>query len=54
MMVDPKEAVMVGDTRADTEMGKKANLGCTIGEKRYQSDRFASWCTANSRSAYAY
>jgi len=31
MMVDPKEAVMVGDTRADTEMGKKANLGCTIG-----------------------
>jgi len=31
MRVDPEEAAMVGDTRADTEMGKKANLGCTIG-----------------------
>ena len=34
MKVNPEEAVMVGDTRADTEMGKKANLGCTIGEER--------------------
>ena len=31
MAVRPEEAVMIGDTRADTEMGKKANLGCTIG-----------------------
>jgi len=31
MAVLPEEAVMIGDTRADTEMGKKANLGCTIG-----------------------
>lgn len=31
MRVNPEEAVMIGDTRADTEMGKRANLGCTIG-----------------------
>jgi len=31
MDVAPDETVMIGDTRADTEMGKKAQLGCTIG-----------------------
>ena len=32
MGVSPEETVMIGDTRADTEMGKKARLGCTIGK----------------------
>jgi phosphoglycolate phosphatase-like HAD superfamily hydrolase len=29
--VAPDNAVMVGDTRADTEMGKSAGLGLTVG-----------------------
>lgn len=29
--VDPKNAVMVGDTKADVGMGKAANLGCNVG-----------------------
>lgn len=31
MEVAAEDAVMVGDTRADTEMSKRAGLGCTIG-----------------------